>query len=389
MDEKDVQLEHNKVSVSESHHPAHAGKIIGIIALVALCFSVAYGGTLLANRSNGSRENVSFDVVKDDGNIVVSESEKDLASLVEKVSPSVVSIVTTSASNDPEYELQGAGTGVIVSKNGYIITNKHVVDGVSRATVLMSDGKSYENVKVIGADPLNDIAFLKIDGVSDLPPLTIGDSKTVRVGQSVFAIGNALGQYQNSVTTGIISGLGRPVLASTNGTSNDVESLNDLIQTDAAINSGNSGGPLLNVKGQVIGINTAIAQDAQGIGFAIPIGAAKGMLKRVLATGKVERPVIGVQYVSITPEAKLAYGLSADHGDYVRSSSGSGVKAGSPAAKAGIKDKDIITKVNGQKVGAGKSTSTLVGEFQPGDTITLTILRGDRTFDVKVTLKAY
>jgi serine protease Do len=188
----------------------------------------------------------------DDGNNAVTPNEESIAAVAKAVSPSVVSIVTsttqTSRLYNGQYAVEGAGTGMIVSSNGYIMTNKHVVDGADTVTVVLPDGRTYDDVQVLGSDPLNDVAFLKISDVSGLPAITLGDSKTVRIGQTVIAIGNALGQYQNSVTSGIISGTGRPVVASSDGTADgNPESLTDLIQTDAAINSGNSGGPLLNL----------------------------------------------------------------------------------------------------------------------------------------------
>lgn len=279
---------------------------------------------------------------------------------------------------------------MIVTPNGYVMTNKHVVEGADKVTVVAPNGKEYENVDVVGVDPLNDVAFLKIDNVRDLPAITLGDSKTIRIGQSVVAIGNALGQYQNTVTSGIISGTGRPVVASSDGRSaNDAESLNDLIQTDAAINSGNSGGPLLNLKGQVIGINTAIAADAQSIGFAIPIGATKGMLEHVIKTGKIARAYLGVQYISISPSVKAEFNLQADRGDYITSERGRSVQQGGPADKAGVKDGDIITAVNGFKVGEVASVSTLISEHEPGDKVELTVLRDGRELKLSATLGTY
>lgn len=345
------------------------------------------GGLMSPNTTGGGGSSVvNFDNVKGDGNAVVTETEQDISALISKVSPGVVSIVTSSLARDSSgYAYQAAGTGMVVTKDGYVMTNKHVVNGASRATVIMSDGTSYKNVPIVGRDPLNDIAFLKISDVNNLTPLEMGDSKTVRTGQNVIAIGNALGQYQNTVTTGIISGLGRPVTASSDSSSDETESLTDLLQTDTAINQGNSGGPLLNVKGQVIGINTAIAADAQGIGFAIPIGAAKGILKHLIATGQVKRAIVGVQYLSINPEVKSKYNLSVNQGDLVTNLSGTDT----PAAKAGLKKNDVITKVNDQAVGPGKSVSTLVGEFQPGDKVELTILRDGQTKQVQLTLGAY
>jgi S1-C subfamily serine protease len=203
----------------------------------------------------------------------------------------------------------------------------------------------------------------------------------------VVAIGNSLGQYQNTVTSGIISGVGRPISAQSGDT---VENLNDLIQTDAAINPGNSGGPLLNLQGQVIGINTAIAQDAQGIGFAIPISAAKGMLKGVLAGKAVEHAFMGVNYVMITADIAKQHNLSLKKGAYVVSSTGSSpIVSGSPAEKAGLKDKDIITKVNNIEVGPAGDVASLVSEYAPGDTIQLTIVRDGREQTLNVTLAAY
>ena len=358
---------------------------IGIAAAAGICFVAGYAGVSIANETNGSQSITQFSDPKNDGNAVMTVDEKSISSVVEKVSPSVVSIVST-GSGVRGSQFQSAGTGMIVSKDGYVLTNKHVVDNVSSVEIIASDGKRYENVKVVGSDPLNDVAFLKIEGANNLPAITIGDSKTVRPGQSVIAIGNALGQYQNTVTTGIISGLGRPVVASSDGSQANSESLSDLLQTDAAINSGNSGGPLLNMQGQVIGMNTAVAEGAQSIGFAIPIGATKGMLKNVLETGKAERAIVGVQYISVTPEVKAEFKLEADQGDYINTANGSAIRKGGPAEKAGILDGDIITKVNGEVVGAGKSTSTLVGEFQPGDTVQLTLLRDGKEKTVSVTL---
>jgi serine protease Do len=264
------------------------------------------------------------------------------------------------------------------------------VAGVSKVTVVLPNGKSYDNVKVLGSDPLNDVAFLKINGVSDLPAITFGDSKTIRIGQTVVAIGNALGQYQNTVTSGIISGTGRPVVASSDGSaSGDTEMLTDLIQTDAAINSGNSGGPLLNLKGQVIGINTAVAQDAQSIGFAIPISSTMGLLNHVIKTGTVKRAYLGVQYLPVTPAVKQQYRLSVDNGDYITAEKGSSVQAGGPADNAGVKDGDVITAVNADQIGEGSSISTLVSQYEPGQTVQLTIYRNGKVIKLNVTLGTY
>lgn len=372
------------------------GKIIAIIvtAVVLVCFAAGfagakiYGWLMSANLGNVT----NHQTVANDGNKPVTQEETDIASVVSKVSPSVVSILTTSQSDSPYYGSQqqdSAGTGVIISKDGYVLTNKHVIDGAQTVQVVLSDGTSYDNVKVLGSDPLNDVAYLKIPNVNNLTPVTLGDSSTIQVGQKVVAIGNSLGQYQNTVTSGIISGTGRPISAQSDG-SNSVENLTDLIQTDAAINPGNSGGPLLNLAGQVIGMNTAIVQDAQGIGFAIPINATKGTMKGVLAGNGVHRAFLGVNYISITADVAKHYNLPVKKGAYVFGGDGkASVVSGSPAANAGIQDKDIITKVGGIDVGDRGDVSSLVAEYAPGDTIDLTILRGGQTMTIKVTLSEY
>ncbi|MBS7346701.1 MAG: trypsin-like peptidase domain-containing protein [Candidatus Sacchiramonaceae bacterium] len=309
-----------------------------------------------------------------------------------KLSPSVVSVLTTSETSGGLFfssgETAGAGTGVIVSKDGYILTNKHVVEGSKEISVVLATGDTYENVQIVAQDPLNDIAFIKIDGVEDLSPAELGDSKTLKIGQQVIAIGNALGQYQNSVTSGIISGTNRSVMAS-RGVGSRAEQLTDMVQTDASINSGNSGGPLVNATGQVIGINTAVASNAQGIGFAIPIGATKGMLNQILETGEAKRAFIGVNYIQITPEVAKRYDLEVKNGAYIYTENGQAVVSGGPAARAGIRSKDIITKINGVEVGEKGSVGSLTAEYKAGDRIKVTILRSGQEREMTVELGSY
>ncbi len=369
--------------------------LVGLIVMVILGGLAGFSGAWLQDALTGdvSRAGTVLNTSATDGNSVTTPNEESIAAVAKAVSPSVVSILTkteqVSRLYNQSYQQEGAGTGMIVSSNGYIMTNKHVIDGAGTVTVVLPDGKTYDNVDVLGADPLNDVAFLKIKNVTGLPAITFGDSKTVRIGQTVIAIGNALGQYQNTVTSGIISGTGRPVIASSDGSGNGAESLTDLLQTDAAINSGNSGGPLLNLKGQVIGINTAIAQDAQSIGFAIPISATKGLLNHVIKTGKVERAYLGVQYVSINAQVKNQYDLAADKGDYVTADRGNSVQPNGPADKAGIKDGDIIVKVNDSLVGEVASVSSLVSEYEPGDKVIIIVLRGGKQLSLTATLGTY
>lgn len=326
-----------------------------------------------------------------DGNMVKTVEENSITGVVEKVAPSVVSIVTsvTQRTVFGVAEAEAAGTGIIISTNGFVMTNKHVVDGASTIQVVATDGTMYDKVTVVGMDPLNDVAYLKIEGVDNLTPAEIGDSSTVRVGQSVIAIGNALGQYQNTVSNGIISGKGRPVAASA-GSGASAESLTDLLQTDAAINPGNSGGPLLNYAGQVIGMNTAVASNAEGIGFAIPINATKGTTKTVLAGKGVQRAFMGVRYVQITPAVARQEKLGVNQGAYIAAGpSGSAVSAGSPADKAGLREGDIITKINGQQIGAQAGVSSIIGEYAPGDTIEIIYLRDGSERTTKLTLAHY
>ncbi len=372
----------------------------GLIALFAVVITALLGALLLKTfipslqpATNGvptGNNNMQPLNPTYDGNKAKTVEEQSVMGVTEKVSPSVVSIVTNirTQSYFGMQDAQAAGTGIIVSKDGYILTNKHVISGASSVQVITVDGTTYNSVAVVGVDPLNDVAYLKVPGVNNLPPAELGDSSTVRVGQSVVAIGNALGQYQNTVTSGIISGVGRPVEAGDGEGS--VESLTDLLQTDAAINPGNSGGPLLNMAGQVIGINTAIAQDAQGIGFTIPINATKGMLKSVLAGKGVKRSYIGLRYLPITAELAVRQNLPVRQGAYIRTDDGSSaVVAGGPADKAGIRNGDIVTKINNLEVGKNGGIASLIGAFAPGETVKVTLLRDGKEQAISVTLGAY
>lgn len=318
--------------------------------------------------------------------------EGSIADVVEKVSGSVVSIVTSTRVSSffgGSYDSSAAGTGVIVSEDGYILTNKHVIDGATSISVVLDDGTTYEKAEVKAVDPLNDIAFLKVADVSGLKAATLGDSKTISVGQQVIAIGNALGEYQNTVTSGIVSGTGRSLVA-TDASGSMSEQLSDMIQTDAAINSGNSGGPLVNAAGEVIGINTATSSSAENVGFAIPISSVKGMLSQLIEKGEASRAYVGVYGMEITAEIAKEYNLPVNSGTYLYSQANyTSILKGGPADKAGLRDKDIIVAVNGVKVGAAGSLSSLVGEYKPGDTVQLTVIREGKEIAINVELGAY
>ena len=320
---------------------------------------------------------------------VVSQEGDVIASVASKVSPSVVSIITESTAQSyyGSSLQQSAGTGIIISGDGYIVTNKHVVSSTTKKIqVILSDGTSYKDVTFVGSDPNNDVSFIKISNVKGLTAAKLGDSSAMKVGEKVIAIGNALGEYQNTVTTGIVSALGRPVTAG-DETGTSTEQLENLLQTDAAINPGNSGGPLVNLAGEVIGMNTAVAYDAQGIGFAIPINDVKGLVKTLLADGKVVKPYMGVRYISITPDVATTYNLSVKNGAYLISASGQeAVVSGSPADKAGLKEKDIITKVGDTTVDSTHPFASLVSQLTPGKNVTITYIRNGKTATTTVTV---
>lgn len=379
-------------------HP-DSGKIkaLALAMLVIIGVSTGYFGGWMAAR------NTSDDTVQKQQ--VILKSQGDLISnIAHNVGQSVVSVEVTSSSvlgsglfdqgQLRNTEQQSAGTGIILTEDGLIVTNRHVVPvGAQKVSVTLSDGTTYDNVTVIGRtnsrDSL-DIAFLKIPDTNGkkLVAAQIGDSSQVKIGESVVAIGNALGQFQNTVTSGIISGHGRSVQASS-GSGGESENLEDLFQTDAAINEGNSGGPLVNMAGQVIGINTAVASTAQNIGFAIPINDVTGLINSVKQTGKLARPYLGVVYVSLTDDIAKQYNLSTKRGAYIPPQSALGevtVVQGAPAEKAGLEEGDIITKVDTTTIDQNNSLTATLGKHMPGDKVTLTVMRDGKQMTIDATL---
>lgn len=378
----------------EPHHHDHKPHHKLPLALSVIALLLGAGGLTLAIINAFTIHNwdgITVQTNFSDGNSA-SFKEGSISDIASKVSPSVVSVVTETRSQGWYSQDQtAAGTGFIVTKDGYIVTNKHVVDGARSISVILDDGTTYTGVKTIGTDPLNDIAIIKIQQAVDLPAVTLGDSKTVSIGQQVIAIGNALGQYGNTVSSGIISGQNRTITAS-DETGTTYETLNDMLQTDAAINQGNSGGPLVNAAGEVIGINTAISANTngQGIGFAIPVTSIKGIVKRVVETGTFERAYLGIFYQSITPELAKEYNLPVTEGAYIYTENrNNAVIKDGPADKAGLEDEDIIIAVNNTKIGHSGSVSTLIGEYAVGDTVQLTILRDGEEKTLKLKLEAY
>lgn len=279
----------------------------------------------------------------------------------------------------------GGGTGFVISSDGLILTNRHVVaDTEAEYTVLFNDGSKVP-AKVVARDPSLDMAVLRVSR-SNLKPLALGDSDQVKLGSTAIAIGNALGEFRNTVSVGVISGLARTIQASGGS---ELETLQNVIQTDAAINSGNSGGPLLNLRGEVIGINTAMVSGAQNIGFAIPINQIKPSILQVKATGTIKVAYIGVRYLIVTPQLSQAQNLPVDYGAWVQAGQGANEPAiapGSPAEAAGLKSGDIILELNGEKITESNNLSLIIRKYKPGDQVTLKILRGKETLTLRITL---
>lgn len=364
----------------------------------------------ITKKMEGGGKEETTKVVKEDSAIIDA---------VKKADPAVVSIVITKdvpkleqyysnpfgndpffrqffgdQFNTPQYRQKGTekkevggGSGFIVSSDGLIVSNNHVVsDKEAEYTVLTNDGKKYP-AKVLARDSVKDLAVLKIEKTG-LPTLGLGDSDNLQVGQTVIAIGNALGEFRNTVSAGIISGLKRSVTAS--GFGAGTEQLTNVIQTDAAINPGNSGGPLLNLSGEVIGVNVAMAQGAENIGFALPINDVKKAISDVEKHGKIITPYMGVRYILVNSDIKEKNNLSVDYGALVvrgEMISDLAVIPGSPADKAGIVENNIILKVNGTKVDSQNPLANLINKYSVGDEITLRILHRGEEKDIKVKLE--
>lgn len=350
-----------------------------------------------------------------------ANEEEHIVALVEKATPSVVSIVLTkelpvyeqyrtNPFQDPficqffgeefcedfsspqlrqkriEEQQVGAGSGFFVKESGLILTNKHVVerDDVSY-TAVTNDGKKYP-AKVVARDPVNDLALVQIQG-SGFSSLLLGDSSRVKLAQTVIAIGNALGEFRNTVSKGIVSGLSRSIAAG--GSQGGIEQLSGLIQTDAAINPGNSGGPLLNLRGEAIGINTAIAGGAQNVGFALPINVAKRVIEQYIVKGKISYPFLGVRYMIITEEFAKQENFPFDYGALIvrgDTPQDLAVVPGSPGDKAGLQENDIILEFNGTKITADNPLDKMITALKTGDEVTLKVYSKGQEKTVRVTL---
>lgn len=340
----------------------------------------------------------------------IVEEESALIDVVEKTSPAVVSIVISKdvsvtrnslfeqffygispnqnqQEDTKQKQTVGAGSGFLVSEDGMIVTNKHVVsDTTAEYTVITNDDQEH-SAKVLARDPINDVAILKIDG-SEYPTLTLGNSDNLKVGQTAIAIGYSLGEFSNTVSRGIISGLKRNLVAGS--TLQGSEKLSDTIQTDAAINPGNSGGPLLNINGDVIGINVAIVQGAQNIGFAIPSNQIEKIVDQVKTFGKISIPYLGVRYIPINDEIQKANNLPFNYGVIIKSGqsiSELAIIPGSPADKAGLIENDIILEIDGEKITENNPLANLIAKYNVGDEISLKIWRKGKEQTIEATLE--
>lgn len=358
----------------------------GIIALVViglLIWGLGSAGSILS----GFNPQQFFQGLVDTGTNTftdqrVVKEESLVIDVVEKTSPSVVSIAVERQQldlfNPRSTEEQGIGTGFIIDQNGTILTNKHVVSQEDAEYIVITSDNTRHEVEAVYRDPSNDLAIVKINA-NDLTPLELGDSDSLQVGQFVIAIGNALGEFSNTVTTGVVSGLGRGVTAGDTA-GQFITRLDDVIQTDAAINHGNSGGPLLNSAGQVIGINTAVSQDAQNIGFALPINAAKPIIDEFNRTGRIiGPPFLGVAYQVVTQRTAILNEVP--QGMYV-----SQVVNDSPADQAGLEPGDIITKLDDTDMNNDNDLGSFIREKEIGDSINIEYWRDGETRSTKATL---
>jgi 2-alkenal reductase len=301
---------------------------------------------------------------------------EDIPAMIERVRDAVVTVENY---DDPNrmFMPTSTGSGAIISTDGYIVTNNHVIEGASRLRVLYADGTIHD-ATLIGTDPLNDIAVIQVtDPVPTI--MVLGDSDALRQGEPVVAIGSPLGSYRNTVTVGVVSALNRNV-------GNDAPE--GLIQTDAAINNGNSGGPLLNVRGEIIGINTLVVRGssssmdtAQGLGFAVPSTIVRKIAEQIVAYGEVRYPFLGISYGMVTPDIVESEQLSVKQGAFV-----SGVTDGGPAQAAGILPGDVILTIDGVRLGETDSLRGVLLRYNPGDTVALTVLRGDKELQLSITL---
>ncbi len=379
--------------------PGRRGPGLAAIVLVSLLSaSMAAGGTFALLQTSGRLDpppaatpiaaQVSATATPVEQNVRVNE-DSAVTDAATEVSPAVVTITSSGAPDDfTALPQTGVGSGIIYDLEGWIVTNRHVVCGADDLQVRLLDGREFDG-EVYGIDTLTDLAIVRIDGGEDLPVAELGDSRAIRPGQMAIAIGSPLGTFTNSVTAGVVSALGREITVDDSCAAGEVRRLNGLIQTDAAINPGNSGGALLDSTGRVIGINTAVAGDAQGIGFAIPINIAKPIMRQAVAGEELARPWMGFFYGAVDPALQTREDLPIDYGVLVLVPSGAtgpAVIAGSPADEAGLRAGDIITAIDGTRIDSTQGLDELLTRYDPGDELALDVLRDGETLELEIEL---
>ncbi|MFN2463769.1 MAG: S1C family serine protease [Candidatus Dormibacteria bacterium] len=360
-----------------------------VVMLVIALFAGAAGGYVAGSRAPRLVSGLSAPSTSgaSPADKVVTDESVAMIAAARRVDPAVVTITTTAATSDaplatssPGPQSEALGTGIIFDSDGHILTNNHVVSGGTVFTVLFAAAKHPITAKLVGKDALNDLAVLKVDGT--LPGIAqFGNSRDLQPGQRVMAIGSALGDFKNTVTSGVVSALHRTL-------SGQKSEMDDMIQTDAAINHGNSGGPLINLGGEVVGVNTAIAgrdpnsgDVAQGIGFAIPIDRARDVVAELLTRGSVSHPYLGITYRGVDPQLQAQKSLASDHGALVTE-----VKSGSPSDRGGVHIDDIVTAIDAVEIDEENTLFAVLSKHRAGDRVKLSILRKGRKVTAEVTL---
>jgi serine protease Do len=381
---------HQTILVLAVSVAALIGSVAGAVGAVLM--TGAINAADLFGRLSSDQETVDRSIVE------LIEEESATISVVDQAAPAVVSVVIKKPSGSftreeweyydpfflppipptPEETAElieiGGGTGVLVSADGYIVTNRHVVSDDDAVYLIVTNDGAELPARVVAEDSFLDIAVLDVEG-EGYPVAALGDSDRIRIGQTVIAIGNTLSEYRNTVTKGVVSGINRRVTAGDEFGAGEV--LEHAIQTDAAINPGNSGGPLINLLGEVVGINTAVSFEGQSVGFAIPINDVKKIVEDVEQYGRIVRPWLGVRYLPLEEGALLVAGDRPDE---------TAVAPGSPAKTAGLREGDIIVSVDGEPLGLDNTLGSVIGQFEPGQTIELKVLRREELMTLQATL---